>query len=136
MLLCPAPPSLALKCGIIKSMKLRQIFVLLLLTTPIFAAAQTAQSLIGQVGNFFNRTIIPLIFGIALLFFLWNIVRYFIIGGANEADRERARKLALWSILAFVLMVSVWGIVNLLVTGLEFGGNNGICPDYLKGVCK
>lgn len=113
-------------------MKFKVVFALFLLMLPtITLAAETLQSLAVGLGTFINQAVIPLIFGIALLFFLWNVVRYFIIGGANEEDRAKAKRLALWAIIAFVLMVSIWGIVNLLVGGLGFDRDRGIIPDYI-----
>ena len=84
---------------------------------------------------FINLTLIPLLFGIALLFFLFNIVRYFINSG-NVAEREKASRAALFGIAAFVFLVSIWGIVNLFVNGLDFDREDPICPDYLGRWCN
>ena len=80
---------------------------------------------------FLNKTIIPLLFALAFLFFIVNVARYFIIGGGNEEARKKAKTLALWGIIAFVVMVSVWGIVNLLVSGFGIGRNITPCPDFI-----
>ncbi len=84
---------------------------------------------------FINFAIIPLLFGIALLFFLINIVRYFIIDTSSADSREKAKRSALYGIAAFVFLVSIWGIVNLFVSGLEFDQQDSICPDYLGSWC-
>jgi hypothetical protein len=88
------------------------------------------QTLLVGFLSFLTDTIIPFLLVIATLFFVWNVVRYFIIGGASEESQEKARQLALWGILAFVLIVSLWGVVRLFVNGLELD-NRSIAPDYM-----
>ncbi len=83
---------------------------------------------------FINSTVVPLLFALAFLFFLVNITRYFIIGGGNEEGRKKARLLALWGIIAFVVMVSIWGIVSLFLSTFGSYGKRTapICPDSLN----
>jgi heme A synthase len=69
--------------------------------------------------------VIPLVLGIAFLIFLINAVRFFIIGSNSTEGQENARNLALYGVGAFVLILSLWGIVNLLAGG--FGLNEGPC---------
>jgi hypothetical protein len=84
---------------------------------------------------FINGVLLPLIFSIALLFFLYNAFRFFILGGAHDAEREKAKTLALYGIGAFVFLVSIWGIVNMIVNGLSLTDDRAICPDYLRDWC-
>src|SRR3989338_10308274 len=86
------------------------------------------------LAGFFNSTVVPLLFALAFLFFIINATRYFIIGGDKEAERAKARTFATWGIIAFVLMVSIWGIVNLLVNGFGIDNSGPICPDFLPGI--
>ena len=89
------------------------------------------QTFLVNILTFLNGTIVPFIIALAFVIFLWNAVRYFIIGGSNEDDQEKARSLATWSIGAFVIIVSLWGIVNLLVSSFGFGNSRAIIPDYM-----
>lgn len=84
---------------------------------------------------FVNNVILPLLFSIALLFFLINAVRYFILGSSQSENQEKAKTMALYGIGAFVVMVSIWGIVNLLTSGLNINNDNAMCPDYLGNNC-
>ncbi len=111
---------------------------------PLFSFAEhiattgnksTVQGYIILIGEFFSSTIIPLIFAIALLFFLVNVGRFFILGGADASEQEKAKRFALYGIGAFVFLVSIWGIVNLMVNGLGFDDNETMCPDYLASWC-
>lgn len=107
------------------------IAVLGVALVPAVAHAQGVQSYLTAIMQFISSTLLPLLFGLAFLFFLVNIVRYFIIGASDMAAQESARRLALWGIIAFVLMLSLWGIVNFLVFGLGFARTVPPCPDYL-----
>ncbi len=91
------------------------------------------QEFIIGITIFINNAVIPFLFGLALLFFIWNAFRFFILGNKNEPDQENAKKLALYGVGAFVFRVSLWGIINLLVGGLGFSNSNyPIEPDYLE----
>lgn len=71
----------------------------------------------------FIDVLVPVIFAIALVVFLWGVFKYFIQGGASEEARDSGKQLVMWSIIGFTLMVTVWGIVNVLVTTLGFGSD-------------
>jgi predicted PurR-regulated permease PerM len=91
---------------------------------------QSIQQFILSSTYFIGNVLIPFLFGLALLFFLFHAARYFIIGGSNEEAQDKAKTLALYGIIAFVFLVSIWGIVNILVYGLGFWNDNALAPDY------
>lgn len=98
-----------------------------LLLTPVFFLA-SASSVLAQFGDvdsyftgfttFITNILIPLVFALALLMFLWGVFQYFILGGGDSTKRADGQQLMLWGIIAFVVMVAIWGIVNLIVGGL------------------
>lgn len=113
---------------------------LVALYSPLCFAAEankdSVQGYIVLILNFINFILIPLIFSIALLFFLINAARYFILEGAESEGREKAKMLALYGIGAFVFLVSIWGIVNMFVSGLGFDEDQVMCPDYMGSWCE
>ncbi len=90
------------------------------------------QAFFTNLGTFLNSNIIPFLLALAFVVFLWNIVRYFIIEGANEREHEKARSTALYGILAFVLILSLAGIINLFIDSFGVRGGQPIQPDYLR----
>lgn len=107
------------------------LFLCALIYSPtVFAAKDSVQGYLISILFFINRVVLPLLFGIALLFFLVNVARYFVIGGAEEESQQKAKLLALYGIGAFVFLVSIWGIVNMFTDGLNIDRNNALCPDY------
>jgi hypothetical protein len=75
--------------------------------------------------EFIEVFLVPLIFALAFLLFLWGMFKYFFWN--TEEGKEQGRQLILWGVIAFVVMFSIWGIVNLLVYG--FGLNDPLPPD-------
>ncbi len=81
---------------------------------------------LGDVSSFINGTLIPLVFAVALLVFIYGIFKYFILGGGDEESRKEGKDLMIWAIIGFVVMVSVFGIVNLIAGGLGFSDEENI----------
>jgi zinc transporter ZupT len=75
----------------------------------------------GIVGAI-NTVVIPLILALAALAFLWGVVNYFFLHSGEEDKRVEARQFVIWGLLGIVVLFSVWGLVNLLLSTL------GIAP--------
>jgi len=99
------------------------------LPSLVYAEATIATYIIA-FGTFLNDYVIPFIIAIAVLFLLWGLLKSFIIGGASEESRDEGKKIALWGIVALVLILSLWGITNALVSTFGIGGGAIVCPDY------
>ncbi|HEY4524405.1 MAG TPA: pilin [Candidatus Paceibacterota bacterium] len=64
------------------------------------------------VENIFNP-LVGLILTLALVYFLWGIVKYLQSVG-DETKRQEGIKMMTYGIIALFVMVSVWGLVNVL----------------------
>ena len=84
---------------------------------PLVAAAQVRSitEAAGVVIQIINGVLVPLVFALAFIVFIWGVFQYFIMGGHDEEAKEKGRSLMLWGLVGFFLMVSVWGLVNILV---------------------
>jgi heme/copper-type cytochrome/quinol oxidase subunit 2 len=88
----------------------------------------TVDGLAAWIANFVNNTLVYIIFALAFAFFLFGIFKYFFGSGAKaEENRKEGRQFIMWGIIAFVVMICVWGIVNLFVN--TFGFTNKNRPD-------
>jgi hypothetical protein len=83
------------------------------------------QDLLCYITNIINSAIIPLIFSLAFLSFIWGIVQ-FVINSDDEAKKTKGKQFMLWGIIALTVMVSVWGLVNIL--GATFNVNGSFLP--------
>ncbi|MBA3789423.1 hypothetical protein H0X32_03475 [Patescibacteria group bacterium] len=94
---------------------------------PFFALAQTtvnsAQSLGAFIITFINTVAVPVIFAIAFIVFVFGVFQYFIFGRGNEEAAKQGRSLMLYGLIGFFLMVSVWGLVNILVGSIGLDRN-------------
>jgi hypothetical protein len=90
---------------------------------PFISFAQTVTdvpSLFTYVLNILNGYVVPLIFALAFLMFLIGVYRYFIAGGASEEKVAEGQKFVMWSVIGFVIMFSIWGLINLFINSLGF----------------
>lgn len=98
------------------------------LLTPMLALAQFGEidDFLGDISDFINNILIPLIFAVALFFFLYGVFKFLIQGKDETEAREQGRSYMIWAIIGFVVMVSVFGIVNLIANGLGFSDDEEI----------
>ena len=90
-----------------------------------FAAINTISDAGSFIINTINNILVPVLFAIAFIVFLWGAFDVFILGAQNEEVRERGKNLMLYGLIGFVVMVSIWGLVNLLTGSLQFGNTQG-----------
>lgn len=69
--------------------------------------------IIALAFDLINR-LAPLIISLTVLIFIWGVFKYVTAAGDSDA-RQEARGYMMWGIVSLFVMVSVWGLVNLLV---------------------
>lgn len=95
---------------------------------PFLALAQGPGNLTGvatflrNIVSFMNGVLVPAIFALAFLMFIWGMFKFFILGGHDTEKQEEGKSLMLYAIMGFVVMISLWGIVNLVASGFGFDG--------------
>ncbi len=90
-----------------------RLIPLSLLILPIVTYA-APKDFAGLVGFFLNiiGLLIPLLFGLSLLVFLWGITNAWILNGGDEEGIKKGKQLATVGIIGLVVMSGVWGIVS------------------------
>ncbi len=100
----------------------------ILLFVPVVAlgAGELAEvdDFIDNIVKFMNGTLVPFVFAIAFLVFLWGVFKTFILGGSDPDKQAEGKQLMMYAIAGFVVMVSLWGIVNLVAKGFGFRDEN------------
>jgi uncharacterized membrane protein len=74
----------------------------------------TASEFLDKLGTVFLNPLILLMFAVSLVVFLWGVFEY-IKDGDNEKDREKGKSNIVWGIIGMFVMVSVYGILEILV---------------------
>jgi hypothetical protein len=96
---------------------------------PMVAFAQSVQTSGGvfnillTVQNILNAAL-PVLVALALLFFFWALAM-FLMNSGDEAARATARQQMIWGIIVLFILVSVWGLVNVLTTTFDVEGDAG-----------
>ncbi len=95
---------------------------------PLITSA--AVNNLSDVGSFIintiNNILVPVLFAVAFIVFLWGAFDTFILGSGSEEVKEKGKGLMLWGLIGFFVMVSVWGLVNILTGTVSFGNNSGV----------
>ncbi|MEK7535831.1 MAG: hypothetical protein AAB590_02345 [Patescibacteria group bacterium] len=73
--------------------------------------------------------LVPVLIGLALIFFIWNLIG--LIRSGDESSREEAKK-GMWSgILAMFVIISIWGIIYFIGKSLGIDpGGTGVAPQF------
>ena len=97
------------------------VFAFLMLPFVVFGAVTDNPRDLGQLGEsiiaIINSVVVPLILAIAFLYFIWGVFRYFI--ASNEETKEKGRDLMFYGLIGFFVIISVWGIINLLTDTIK-----------------
>ena len=75
--------------------------------------------------NTINNILVPVLFAVAFIVFLWGAFKTFIAGAQSEEIKEDGKNLMLWGLIGFFVMVSIWGLVNILTGTVSFGNTSG-----------
>jgi len=101
------------------------------LFAPLFVFAQVTPGnfqgvsvFISNIMGFINNILIPFVFAIAFLVFIWGMFKTFILGGSDEDKQKEGKHLMMYAIAGFVIMISLWGIVNIVAQGFGFQGSS------------
>ncbi|MDO8514657.1 MAG: hypothetical protein Q7S50_03885, partial [bacterium] len=101
---------------------------------PLVAAAQTGvnvsylQNYSNSITWTINYILVPVLMAVAFIVFLFGVYKYFIQGAADEKSRTDGRQFTLWGVVGFVVILSLWGIVNIFMSTL--GLSVGQAPAY------
>lgn len=107
------------------------------LTLPLVAFAQQLNNLSDAgtfIINFISNILVPVLFAVAFIVFLWGAFDAFILGANDEGKKGQGKNLMLWGLIGFFVMVSIWGLVNILTGTIRFGNTTGPSTTPTSGV--
>lgn len=81
----------------------------------IFAAELTVYTIIQRFEFF--------LWALAVAAFFWGLVK-FMMNAGDTSEHEKGKELIVWGLISFVVLVSIWGIVQ-LIAGDTFGYTSG-----------
>jgi len=102
----------------------KKIFISLVTFFPIFvlASGDSLNTVIVNIARLIQDGVIPVVIGLALLTFLWGVMKYGT--SRDEATRKESIAVITNGIIVLFVMVSVWGLVWLFANffGLSLNG--------------
>jgi|GEM_PF-432464 len=102
------------------------------LALPLISFAATVGN-IFDIGAFIigviNNLVVPVLFSIAFIVFVYGAFKTFIMGAQSEDVQKEGKNLMLWGLIGFFVMVSVWGLVNILTGTIGFSSTSITRPN-------
>ena len=69
-----------------------------------------------------NFVLVPVLFAVAFIVFLWGVFLKYIYSHGDPEKTTEGHKLILWGIIGFVVMISLWGLVNVVANTFGLAG--------------
>ena len=88
-------------------------------------------NLFSIVMDFLSQAVIVLV-ALAVVFFLYGILKY-ITAGDDEEKRGKMKNVMIYGIIGLFVMISFWGIVNILINTFELDTYPYVDVPYFYG---
>ncbi len=72
-------------------------------------------SVLGFVTQALNVVIVPALFTLSLVVFIYGLFRYYIEGKYNEAILEKAKVLMAYGLVSFVVVSGIWYLITYFI---------------------
>ena len=69
-----------------------------------------------------NAVFVPVLFALAFIVFLYGVAKAYIFSAGEPAEVSKGHKLILWGIIGFAVMLSMWGLVNVVSSTFGLSG--------------
>lgn len=90
-----------------------------------FSSGSKLGDLFSYITCIIQNGVVPLIFAIAMVMFIWGVVQY-VINSDEEAKKAKGKQFMIWGIIALTVMIGVWGLVG--IVGNTFGLDTQFLP--------
>ena len=88
-------------------------------------AAESVDQFIGNVNRLIINPLIALLFALAVVFFLYGMLQFF-INSTNDEKKTQGKRHMIWGVVGMTIMMGVFFILNLV---LDTIGVKGINPE-------
>jgi hypothetical protein len=69
-----------------------------------------------------NSILVPVLFAVAFIVFLYGVAEAYIFSRGSDTARANGHKHVLWGIVGFAVMLSLWGLVNIVASTFGLAG--------------
>ncbi len=102
-----------------------RLAIITLILIPNLSFAQNTRDLksLATVITDYIQIAIFLILSLSILMFVYNVYKYFISGSDDVNSKKEAGLYVMWSVIGFFVMLSFWGLVNILMNSFKLDRN-------------
>jgi len=90
------------------------------------ASMKTIEGIINWGTCVLSRSVIPLLFALAVVAFIWGVIQFY-LNPDNEEKRKKGKSFIVGGLIALFVMVAMWGIVGIFTN--TFGVTNNTMPN-------
>ena len=104
---------------------MKKILAVLVTFVPAIASAQAitdVNSLTYKLTNIGN-VVIEILIAFAVIYIIFNAVRYIMVGADKPDERTAMGKTILWGIVGLFVILSIWGLVRILTNTFRTENN-------------
>jgi len=69
-----------------------------------------------------NAILVPLLFAAAFITFLYGVAKSYIFSRGDATKVADGHRIILWGVVAFAIMISIWGLVNIVANTFGLQG--------------
>lgn len=95
---------------------MKKIIAFVLAGSPLLAFAQPLTDInsVAQKATNIGNLIIGLAIAFAILWIIVSVVRYLIVGDADDEKRKKGQNAIVYGVVGLFLILSIWGLVAIL----------------------
>jgi uncharacterized membrane protein YidH (DUF202 family) len=75
------------------------------------SSTSKAGDLVRYVTCFLQQYVVPFLFALAVVIFIYGIVKF--MATQDSSEREQGKQMMLWGVIAIAVMFCVWGLVQI-----------------------
>ncbi len=85
-------------------------------------------SFLNKVNQAIINPLLTVLFAVTMLYLVWSVIQLI---NADAAGKEAARKSLMYTVIGIFVMISVYGIINLVLGTFNIGGSPS--TTYIQG---
>lgn len=111
--------------------KVARILPFGLYALPVLVGAQSLTFFTAVTDKFGEvvSALVPIVIALAFVVFVWGLIT-FILASGDEAAKDEGKRRMIWGVLALFVIVSIWGIIELLQKFTGTTANTASYPDW------
>lgn len=83
------------------------------------SSGEGLEGVLSWGGCILNSYVTPLLVTIAMVFFIWGVIQYY-LNPDNEEKKKKGKSFIIGGLIALFVIIAMWGLVGLLVHTFGF----------------